>query len=107
MGRDQAGDELRGGSPPAGRGEPVLRAEPQLAFTVAALVLLGLPFLVIVGLAALGLAVGIGGLELDSDAMLALFVVWAVLALAAVIGVVAFIIRRASRSRSSLNSSST
>jgi hypothetical protein len=97
MDRDQVGDELRGGSPPASGRGPLPGTEPQLAFTVAALVLLGLPFLVMVGLAALALAAGTG-LALDSDAMLAVFVVWAVLALAAVIGIVAFVVRRASRS---------
>jgi hypothetical protein len=84
----------------AGEG-PMPTSKPQLAFIAAALVLLVMPLLVMMGLSALGFATQIGMVsQADRVAsgeagglLLTVFVLWAVLVLVAVLGLIAWLVR--------------
>jgi hypothetical protein len=82
----------------------VQKSQPQVAFVAAALALLVLPLLVMFGLTALGLAAGLLS-PIDrlmngqvAGVWLAVFVVWVLLVVAAVLMLISRLIRRASRS---------
>lgn len=76
-------------------------SEPQKAFIVAAAVLLGLPFIVVIGMAVIVMAAGAGyipgassGLSGETTSTLLLFfVVWGVLSVVAVLIFVARVLR--------------
>lgn len=80
-------------------------SEPQKAFIVAAAVLLGLPFIALIGMAALVMAAGAGyipgaasGLPTETTSMLLLFiVVWGVVSVVAVLIFVVRVLRRSSQ----------
>lgn len=80
------------------------KPQPQVAFIAAALVLLVLPLLVVVGLGAFGLAAGmIAPMDRLMNAkalwvLLAVFIVWVVLVIAAVLLLVSRLSRRTTHS---------
>ena len=82
------------------------QSESQTSFIVAAVVLLGLPFIVLIGMAALVIAAGSGflpgadGLTGETAGVLLLFfVIWGVVASLAVLMFVVRILRRSSQER--------
>jgi sterol desaturase/sphingolipid hydroxylase (fatty acid hydroxylase superfamily) len=80
------------------------RSESETAFIVAAVVLLGLPIIILIGIVGIWMAAGVGlipgasnGLSGDTGwVLLPFFVVWAVVAVVAVLLFVVWLLRRSS-----------
>ncbi len=90
---------------PAGRMANDTGSEPQKAFMVAGVVLLGLPFILMIGMAALVMAAGAGyipgaasGLPTETTSVLLLFfLIWSAVSVVAVLLLVTRLMRRSPR----------